>query len=134
MGTLDMDNLKAYFETAKGTCVLSTADSDGKVNAAIYAKPHFMEDGTIAMIMNDRLTHANIKVNPHAAFLFMEEGKGFKGKRLWLTMVREEEDSDLLYELKRRKYPNKPETGGPKFLVFFTVDKVLPLVGPGEDE
>ncbi len=128
------ENLKDYFENAKGVCVLATADKEGKVNAAIYARPHFMEDGTVAVIMNDRLTHANIRSNPHAAFLFMEEGKGYKGKRLYMTMVREEEESELLYELKRRQYPSKTDAAkGPKFLVFFTIDKVLPLIGPGED-
>ena len=51
-----------------------------------------------------------------------------------LFRSREEEDSELLYELKRRQYPSKSEAGkGPKFLVFFTIDKVLPLVGAGED-
>ena len=134
MGTANIDELKTYFETTKGTGVLATADNEGKVDAAIYARPHFMEDGTVAVIMNDRLTHANIRVNPHAAFLFIEEGKGYKGKRLYMTMVREEEESELLYELKRRQYPSKAEASkGPKFLVFFTIDKALPLIGPGED-
>lgn len=133
MGTVNIDDLKNYFENTKGTGVLATADSDGKVDAAIYARPHFMEDGSAAVIMNDRLTHANIRSNPHAAFLFIEEGKGYKGKRLYMTMVREEEESELLYELKRRQYPSKAEAAkGPKFLVFFNVNDALPLVGAGE--
>jgi hypothetical protein len=133
MGTVDMNQLKDYFENTKGTGVLATADREGKVDAAIYARPHFMEDGTIAVIMNDRLTHANIRSNPHAAFLFIEEGKGYKGKRLYMTMVREEEESDLLYELKRRQYPSDAEASkGPKFLVFFNINDALPLIGTGE--
>lgn len=133
MGTVNIEELKHYFENTKGTGVLATADGDGKVDAAIYARPHFMDDGTVAVIMNDRLTHANIRVNPHAAFLFIEEGKGYKGKRLFLTMVREEEESDLLYELKRRQYPSKTEASkGPRFLVFFNINDALPLVGAGE--
>ncbi len=31
--------LKAYFEGVKGTGVIATADSKGKVNMAIYSKP-----------------------------------------------------------------------------------------------
>ena len=46
-----------YFENTKGTGVLSTADDNGKVNAAIYARPHFLKDGTVAFIMRDRLSH-----------------------------------------------------------------------------
>jgi hypothetical protein len=49
-------DLKEYFDDTKGVGVLATADGEGKVDAAIYARPHFMEDGTLAVIMRDRLT------------------------------------------------------------------------------
>lgn len=124
--------LKSYFGSRKGTGILSTADKDGRVDAAIYARPHVMEDGTLALIMRDRLSHKNLQSNPHAAYLFIESGKGYKGKRLFLTKVREEQDTDLLFELRSRTYPNKgPVEGEPMFLVFFKVDKELPLVGEG---
>ena len=38
-----MMNLKDYFKNAKGFGVLATADNDGKVNVAIYARPHFSD-------------------------------------------------------------------------------------------
>ena len=121
--------LDEYFEQTKGFGVLSTADSDGKVDAAIYARPHFMEDGALAFIMRDRLTHHNLQSNPHATYLFKEEGSGYGGKRLFLTKLHEEQDTDLLESLGRRKsaYGN----GEDRFLVFFTLDKELPLVGDG---
>lgn len=123
-------DLKAYFENTRGVGVLATADGDGKVDAAIYARPHFMEDGTIAMIMRDRLTHHNLQSNPHAAYLFHEDSPGYKGKRLFLTRVGEEQDTGLLQSLRRRQYiDEKDET---RFLVFFKVDKELPLVGAGK--
>lgn len=121
--------LKDYFESTKGVGVMATADSDGKVGAAIYARPHFMEDGTLAFIMRDRLTHHNLQSNDHATFLFIEDGPGYKGKRLFLTKVREEQDSELLHSLRRRQYPDdKAEV---RFLVFFKLNKELPLVGAG---
>jgi hypothetical protein len=125
-----MMELKQYFENTKGVGVLATADADGKVDAAIYARPHFMEDGTLAMIMRDRLTHHNLQSNLHATFLFMEDGPGYKGKRLFMTKVREEKDTELLDSLRRRQYPD--EKGEAKFLVFFKLDKELPLVGAGK--
>ena len=127
----DVD-LKQYFETTKGFGVLATADSKGQVDAAVYARPHVMEDGTIASIMSDRLTHENLKTNPHAAYLFLEEGRGYRGKRLFLTKVREEEDSELIDELCRRCYPSELEAKEPRFLVVFHVDKELPLIGAGD--
>ena len=77
-------NLKDYFEKTTGTGVLATADAEGRVDAAIYARPHMLEDGTFAFIMLDRLTHKNLQSNPYATFLFMEKGEGYKGVRLFL--------------------------------------------------
>jgi hypothetical protein len=124
-------DLKDYFENTRGRGVLATADSEGKVDAAVYARPHVMDQETVAFIMRDRLTHHNLQSNPHAAYLFMEQGERYVGKRLFLTKTREEQDTELAYQLRRRKYPD--EKKGPLFLVFFHVDKVLPLIGPGEE-
>ncbi len=122
--------LRDYFESVKGRGVLATADADGRVDAAVYARPHFIDDDTVAFIMRDRLTHHNLQSNSHAAYLFMEAGEKFAGKRLFLTKTQEEQDSELLYSLKRKKY--RGEENEPKFLVFFQIDKVLPLIGSGD--
>lgn len=122
-------SLKEYFDNTEGFGVLATADGDGKVDAAVYARPHIMDDGTIAMIMRDRLSHHNLQSNPHATYLFREKSPGYKGRRLFLTKIREEKDGDLLHSLRRRQYiDNKDEA---RFLVFFRIDKELPLVGAG---
>lgn len=120
--------LKAYFENTEGYGILATSDSAGKVDAAVYSRPHFMDDGTIALIMRDRLTHHNLQSNSHACFMFIEKGPGYKGKRLFLSKVREEQDPELLQKLRRRQYID--DTDESKFLVFFTVDEELPLVTP----
>jgi hypothetical protein len=125
--------LKKYFEDKKGFGILATADGEGKVDAAVYAKPHVMDDNTVAFIMADRLSHYNLQCNNHAAYLFKEEGSGYQGIRLFLTKLKEEQDSDLLYSLRRRAYPAGKEGGKPRFLVFLKVDKVLPLIGPGRE-
>jgi hypothetical protein len=126
-------NLSEYFENTKGVGVLATADSDGKVDAAIYARPHIMEDGSIAFIMRDRLSHANLQSNPRAAFLFMEDGSGYKGKRLYLVKIREEENSERIKELSRRSYNSDKEgLKESKFLVFFKLEQEIPLIGSGK--
>ncbi|HSL62890.1 MAG TPA: pyridoxamine 5'-phosphate oxidase family protein [Desulfotignum sp.] len=122
-----MKSLKFYFENTKGTGVLATADSDGKVDAAIYSRPHFLEEDTLAFIMRDRLTHHNLTSNPHATFLFIENGPGYSGKRLFLKKVREEENPELVRKIKRRRYTDDNQE--PKFLVYFTLVKELPLIG-----
>ena len=125
-------NLGEYFENTKGTGVMATADSEGRVDAAIYARPHILEDGTLAVVMRDRLTHHNIQSNPHAAYLFIEDGPGYSGKRLFLTKIREEKDSELAEQLKRRCLtPEEDKAKGPKFVVVFKIDKELPLIDAG---
>ena len=123
-------DLQKYFEEKNGIGVLSTADADGIVNSAVYARPHVMEDGTVAFIMAERLSHKNLDTNPHASYLFVEEGAGYRGKRLALTKVREEANSDLLESLRRRRYSEQQEERmKPLHLVFFRIDNELPLVG-----
>ena len=126
-----MEALKDYFENTKGMGVIATADKEGGVNMAVYSRPHFLEEGSLAFIMRDRLTRHNLQSNTHAAYLFVEEGQGYKGKRLHLTKLKEEENSERIQDLARRKYANEKESS--RFLVFFKVDKVLPLIGAEDD-
>ena len=121
--------LSEYFENVKGYGVLATADSAGKVDVAVYARPHFMDEETIAFIMTERLTHQNLQSNPHAAYLFIEAGEKLSGKRLFLTKTKEEKDSELLYSIRRKSYED--DRGG-KYLVYFKIDKVLPVMGAEE--
>jgi hypothetical protein len=124
-----MQNLKDYFENIQGVGVLATADKSGKVDAAVYSRPHFLEEGTLAFIMRDRLTHSNLQSNPYATFLFIENSPGYRGKRLFLKKVREESNPELIKKIKRRRYTEDDEE--PKFLVYFALEKELPLIGPG---
>ena len=124
--------LKEYFEKASGTGVFSSADSQGKVNAAIYARPHVMADGTLAFIMRDRLTHKNLEKNPYACYLFIAAERGYKGIRLHLKKVREDQDAELLQQLTRRCLtPEEDSSKGPKFLVYFAIEQALDLIGSG---
>jgi len=124
--------LAEYFEKAKGIGILSTADSSGKVNTAVYGRPHVIDEKTIAFIAADRLTHANLQSNPSAAYLFKEDGS-FAGKRLYLTKSREEQDSPLIDEIRRRKSSHSEEKvkTESKYLIYFTVNHILPLIGDG---
>jgi hypothetical protein len=81
--------------------------------------------------MADRLMHKNIQSNPRAAYLFLESGDRYVGKRLYLTKIKEEKNSALIDKIRRRescpvydKYRDKT-----RYLVYFRVDKVLPLIG-----
>ena len=126
-------DLTEYFEKTKGFGVFATADSEGNVNVAALSRPTMMDDGTAAFLMAGHLTHNNLQSNPHAAYYFVEKASGFGGKRLLLTKVREEENSDLIEKLRKKRYPifAIKYDNESKYVVFFRVDKVLPLVADG---
>jgi hypothetical protein len=124
--------LKKYFENTEGFGVLSTTDENGKVNAAVYTKPHVIDDSKVAFIMGDKLTHANTQKNPKAVFLFREEGSGYEGKRLYLKKESETDDAELIKKTCVNEYPKafcEPHYLDNAYLVTFSVDMVLPLVG-----
>lgn len=133
MADRSKENYASYFNHTRGLGVLATSNGAGEVDAAIYARPHVLEDDVIAFFMADRRSHANLQSNPKAAYLFKEQGDRYKGKRLFLTKIREELESESDLQLKRRKtYASEDEgKSSDSFVVYFRIDKVVPLVGSG---
>lgn len=125
-------NLTDYFVEKKGFGVISTSNGRGEVNSAVYAKPHVMGTNSIAFIMRDRLSRANLQSNSQANYMFIENDHGFRGVRLSLTMTGEEHDIEKIDALARRSYKDDGEDK--RSLVSFRVDKVLALLGGEETE
>jgi hypothetical protein len=126
-------DLKKYFINHQGIGIMSTADSQGKVDAAVYARPHIMDNGTLAMIMRERLTHKNLQENPFAVYLFIERAPGYQGVRLFLKKLREDDDAELIKDMTRRCLTDEEDQAkGRKFIVYFQVEKALKLIG-GEE-
>jgi hypothetical protein len=124
-------NLAEYFDNTEGLGILATSDADGKVDIALYTNPHVIDQSTIAFIMRERLTHQNLQTNPCAAYMFLEQGVGSAGKRLYLTKIREQRNSILIKSLSRQSPTIRPECldNQDKYLVHFRVDGIRPLVG-----
>lgn len=122
-------SLHEYFENTEGTGVLGTADADGHVDLALYGRPHVLDENTVALIMSDRSSHANISANPNAAYLFVEKGPGYKGKRLVLTKIAEETDPEKIEAMRRENRKSHDYGDALKFLVTFRVERVRPLTG-----
>ena len=123
--------LSEYFEKAQGIGVLATTDASGQVNQAIYGRPHFPDtndDETCSFIMSNRLSHDNVKHNPSAAYLFIEKGEGYVGKRLSLSVIGEENDLKKIKAVRRRIIPTVSEEES-KYLVHFHIEGVRPLIG-----
>ena len=124
--------LDEYFTSKSGVGILATANKDGEVDAAIFATPHILEENTIAFIMRARLTHKNLQSNPHAMYLFMEEGGFYKGVRLFIKKIKEDSDPELIAAMTRRHLPpDEDKAKGPKYIVYFEITRTLPLIGSG---
>ena len=122
-------SLAEYFENIKGMGVLATSDADGKVDIAIYSRPYIIDENTIAFSMLERLSYSNIQSNPKAAYMFVEQGEGYAGKRLYLTKTSEEKDPERIKEIKQQHTKTRESDEKVRHLMYFTVDKVRPLVG-----
>jgi hypothetical protein len=123
--------LSEYFEKTQGVGVLATTDASGQVNQAIYGRPHFTDandNETCSFIMSNRLSHDNVKHNPSAAYLFIEKGEGYVGKRLSLSVIGEEADPEKIKAVRRRIIPSVSEEES-KYLVHFHIEGVRPLIG-----
>lgn len=125
--------LQEYFAGKSGFGVISTSNDKGEVNSAVYAKPHVNGPDSIAFIMRNRLTRANLQTNPQANYMFIEHDHGFRGVRLSLTMTGEEQDEEKIAALSRRAY-SANSTEEERFLVSFKVDRALMLIGGEEIE
>jgi hypothetical protein len=121
--------LAEYFENIKGLGVLATSDADGNVDIAVYSRPYIIDEKTIAFSMLERLSYSNIQSNPKAAYMFVEQGEGYTGKRLHLTRAGEEKDPQRIEEIKKQHTRIRGPDEKIRHLVYFTVDKIRPLVG-----
>jgi len=118
-----------YFENIKGLGVLATSDCEGNVDIAVYSRPYIIDEKTIAFNMLERLSYSNIQSNPRAAYMFVEQGEGYAGKRLHLTKTGEEKNPERIKAIKQQHKKTREPDKKVRHLIYFTVDKIRPLVG-----
>ena len=119
-------SLEEFFKNSKGTGILATADADGNVDIALYTKPFVIDEKTVAFIMLNKLSYNNLQSNPKAAYMFLQEN--YQGKRLYLKKIKEEKDQAKINEMLRRKYDDKDVLAKEKSLVYFEIEKDIPIL------
>ena len=82
---------------------LSTSNSSGEINAAIFGSARLLNDGsTLALALGDNRTLCNLRQNPGAVFLLARPGATlaqWQGVRLYLRLMRLESDGELFATL-----------------------------------
>lgn len=122
--------LSEYFEHANGLGILATADADGKVDAAVFTKPHFPDpddDTVVAFFMADGKSHSGVQDNPNAAYIFIEQSDLYVGKRLSLVKVKEKNDAKEIDRLRLKWRWTASSALKYTHLVYFRVEQVRPL-------
>ena len=122
-------NLTEYFKDIKGLGVLATSDSEGNVDVAVYSRPYIIDEKTIAFSMLERRSYSNIQSNSKAAYMFAKQGPGYVGKRLYLTRTGEEKDPERIKAIRQQHSRIREPDEKVRHLVYFSVDKIRPLVG-----
>ena len=118
--------IQKYFNEHQGTGILATSDKEGNVDVAVYASPHIVDGKTIAFIMRPRRSYENLKTNPKAAYMFIEQAPKYQGKRLYLQKLREETDMSTINAMRRSNHGGDESSA---VLVYFTVEHIRPLTG-----
>ena len=113
-----------------GMGVMATAGVDGAVNTAVYSRPHVTDDGTAAWGMTEGRTYRNVRGNPHASYLYIAPGDGYRGVRLTLKLKEIQDSGNLLETIRSRTKQSSGEGAAiaVKYVVFFEIVEKRPLV------
>jgi len=119
-----MEQLKEFFEHSTGFGVLSTADRDGIVNAALFARPTI--EGEKALFLTiEKKNLSNLRENKSAYYLFKKDGEGYEGVRLVLNLSRIYQDDQKASEISKKHLKDGIE----RYILEFDILDILPLVG-----
>ena len=133
---MDRKQLMEMFNKQPRIGTLSTADSEGNVNVAVFGSPHMIDENTVAMGIGDNRSLKYLKENPKAVFIVMEPGKTlpeWKGVRVYLEMS-ELETMGPFFEQIVMAIKHAVGEGASKMIkaaVKFKITSVRPLVDMG---
>jgi len=100
---MDRKEIMAFFNTRPRNCVISTGNSEGEVNVAVYGSPQMIDEDTVALAVMNNRTYQNLRKNPKAAIIVVEPGEiqhDSKAVRVYLEVSAIETEGDLLDKFK----------------------------------
>lgn len=132
---MDRKEVRELFNKRPRIGALSTANSKGDVNVAVFGSPHMIDENTVVMATGNSRSFQYLKENPKAAFIVMEPGeagKDWKGMRVYLEIEDIETRGDLLNQIKGgvAKRAGKEAADRLQAAIRFKVTEVRPLVDP----
>jgi len=129
--------LMDYFNKSPRTGTLSTADTAGNVDSAIFGSPRMTDEKTVIMGLGKNRTLANLQQNPHAVYLIMEPGASimdWKGVRVYLKAQKITTSGPVLdtFRAQMAKVAGEEAAKMIHATVSFSVTEVRPLIDMGQ--
>ncbi|BBL67872.1 pyridoxamine 5'-phosphate oxidase family protein [Methanoculleus chikugoensis] len=132
-----VSKLMDYFNKQPRLGVLSTANKEGKIDAAVFGSPMMVDEKTVVMGLGNNRTFAYLQENPNAVFTIMEQGAtlaDWKGLRVYLKMKNYATSGETLETYRRQIAAAAGEDAAAMIhaSVTFEVGEVRPLIDMGQ--
>lgn len=129
--------LMEYFNKQPRIGIFSTADREGKVDAAVFGSPMMTDEKTVVMGLSENRTFAYLQENPNAVYTIVEEGRTFeewKGLRVYLKMKEYATSGEKLenYRMSVAEVAGEEAAAMIHAMVTFDVTEVRPLIDMGQ--
>ncbi|MDK2889595.1 MAG: hypothetical protein PWR21_226 [Methanoculleus sp.] len=129
--------LMDYFNKQPRIGILSTANKEGKVDAAIFGSPMMVDEKTVVMGLGENRTFAYLQENPNAVYTIVESGEtimDWKGLRVYLKMKEYATSGEMLDNYRKQIAGVVGEDAASTIhaSVTFEVGEVRPLVDMGQ--
>jgi len=130
---MDRKELMELFNKRPRIGSLSTANSKGEVNVAVFGSPQMVDENTVVMGIGKNRSFQNLKENPKAVFIVMEPGytvKEWNGARVYLKATDIVMEGALLDQIKQNiaKMGGKQAADMIYAAIRFKIMEVRPIV------
>lgn len=130
---MDRKEIMAFFNHRPRNCLLSTSNSKGKVNVAVYGSPRMTDENTIVLSTRESRSYQYLRENPEAAIIVAEPGeinRGSKAVRVYLSLTAIETEGELLNKFKEEvaSRAGKEAAASTKAALRFKITEVRPLI------
>ncbi len=102
---MDRRQVMEMFNKRPRIGTLSTSNSSGDVDVAIFGSPQMIDEETVVMGIGDNRSLSYLRENPKAVFIVMEPGQtpmDWKGCRVYLTAEAIEDQGELLDSIRSK--------------------------------
>ncbi|KDE56078.1 pyridoxamine 5'-phosphate oxidase [Methanoculleus sp. MH98A] len=126
-----------YFNKQPRIGLLSSANKEGKVDAAIFGSPMMLDEKTVVMGLGENRTFEYLQENPNAVYTIVEQGEtimDWKGLRVYLKMKEYATSGETLETYKKQvaKVAGEDAAAMIHASVTFEVTEIRPLIDMGQ--